>query len=120
MVKSRGLLPLTFWMMPEAAQGANTMTPASFALAQQFANVAYSMTLAETGDKVTRAEPLAAQVNVGNVLMLRGPWNEPLIEEMRLFPNGAFDDQVDALSRAFGELLGAVDASPAGIKVAGL
>jgi predicted phage terminase large subunit-like protein len=59
----------------------------------------------ESGDKVTRAEPLAAQVNVGNVSMLRGPWNEALISEMRMFPNGAYDDQVDALSRAFGELI---------------
>ena len=59
----------------------------------------------ESGDKVTRAEPLAAQINVGNVLMLRGPWNQELLDEMRLFPNGAHDDQVDALSRAFSELI---------------
>lgn len=74
----------------------------------------------ETGDKVTRAEPLASQVNVGNVLMLRGVWNDPLIEEMRSFPNGAFDDQIDALSRAFAELLGAVDPTPAGASIPGL
>lgn len=74
----------------------------------------------ETGDKVTRAEPFASQVNVGNVLMLRGDWNADLIAEMRLFPNGRADDQVDALSRAFAGLLGAVDASPAGLRVAGL
>lgn len=60
----------------------------------------------ESGDKVTRAEPLAAQINVGNVLMLRGPWNDELINEMRTFPNGSNDDQVDALSRAFAELFG--------------
>lgn len=60
----------------------------------------------ESGDKVTRAEPLAAQINVGNVLMLRGPWNDELINEMRLFPNGTFDDQVDSLSRAFEALIG--------------
>ncbi|WP_077478715.1 terminase [Rodentibacter trehalosifermentans] len=30
----------------------------------------------ESGDKVTRAEPFAAQVNVGNVKMLRGDWNK--------------------------------------------
>jgi predicted phage terminase large subunit-like protein len=60
----------------------------------------------ESGDKVTRAEPLAAQINVGNVQMLRGAWNEELINEMRLFPNGKNDDQVDALSRAFEALMG--------------
>ena len=59
----------------------------------------------ETGDKVTRAEPFAAQVNVGNVSMLRAPWNDGLMAEMRVFPNGAHDDQVDALSRAFGEFV---------------
>ncbi|WP_043617702.1 phage terminase large subunit [Chromobacterium violaceum] len=58
----------------------------------------------ESGDKVTRAEPFAAQCNVGNVMMLRASWNQDLIEEMRMFPNGAHDDQVDALSRAFNEL----------------
>lgn len=59
----------------------------------------------ETGDKVTRAEPFAAQVNVGNVSMLRAPWNDALMAEMRVFPNGSHDDQVDALSRAFGEFV---------------
>ena len=59
----------------------------------------------ETGDKITRAEPFAAQVNVGNVLMLRGAWNQPLMDEMRMFPNGRHDDRIDALSRAYSELI---------------
>ena len=58
----------------------------------------------ESGDKVTRAEPFASQVNVGNVLMLRGSWNHGLIEEMRMFPNGKHDDRIDACSRAFNTL----------------
>ena len=58
----------------------------------------------ESGDKITRAEPFASQVNVGNVLMLRGPWNDGLVNEMRLFPNGSHDDRIDSLSRAFAEL----------------
>lgn len=58
----------------------------------------------ESGDKVTRAEPFAAQCNVGNVMMIRAGWNDPLIEEMRMFPNGAHDDIVDGLSRAFSEM----------------
>jgi len=62
--------------------------------------------LSITGDKITRAEPLAAQVNVGNVSMLKDDsWNDPLISEMRLFPNGANDDQIDALSDAFSEFI---------------
>lgn len=61
----------------------------------------------ESGDKVTRAEPFAAQVNIGNVMVLDdGTWDtDALIAEMRMFPNGQHDDQVDCLSRAFGELL---------------
>ena len=59
----------------------------------------------ESGDKITRAEPFAAQVNVGNVLMVKAPWNDDLINEMRMFPNGSNDDQVDALSRAFSDLI---------------
>jgi predicted phage terminase large subunit-like protein len=59
----------------------------------------------ESGDKVTRAEPFASQVNVGNVVMVRGAWNAALIDEMRMFPNGAFDDQIDGCSRAFAELI---------------
>jgi predicted phage terminase large subunit-like protein len=59
----------------------------------------------ESGDKVTRAEPAAAQVNVGNVLMLRGDWNQQFINELRMFPNGTHDDQVDGFSRAFAELI---------------
>jgi predicted phage terminase large subunit-like protein len=58
----------------------------------------------ETGDKITRAEPMAAQINVGNVSMLKAPWNDALVAEMRVFPNGTHDDQVDAGSRAFNEL----------------
>jgi len=57
-----------------------------------------------TGDKITRAEPFAAQCNVGNVAMLKAPWNDALIAEMRVFPNGSHDDQIDALSDGFSEL----------------
>ena len=60
----------------------------------------------ETGNKVVRAEPLASQVNVGNVLMLKADWNDALISEMRMFPNGTWDDQVDSLSRAYSHLIG--------------
>jgi predicted phage terminase large subunit-like protein len=60
----------------------------------------------ESGDKLTRALPLIAQINAGNVLMVKGPWNQALIDELATFPVGAHDDQVDGLSRAFHQLLG--------------
>lgn len=61
----------------------------------------------ETGDKATRAAPLAAQANVGNVVMLRAGWNTALIEELRSFPSGLHDDQVDAAAGAFNVLTAA-------------
>ena len=60
----------------------------------------------EIGSKQQRAEPVAAQVNQGNVMLRRGAWNREFLEEIALFPNGTKDDQVDALSRAFALLTG--------------
>lgn len=60
----------------------------------------------ETGAKATRAAPVAAQVEAGNLAVLRAPWNPAFLDELRDFPAGSKDDQVDALSRAFSYLLG--------------
>lgn len=58
-----------------------------------------------TGDKVTRADPLAAQFEAGNVRLLKGaPWRPDLEAELLTFPAGRFDDQVDACSLAFNKL----------------
>jgi predicted phage terminase large subunit-like protein len=57
-----------------------------------------------TGPKEVRADPLAAQVNAGNVRLLRGPWNRAFVEELRTFPLGRHDDQVDASADAFNAL----------------
>lgn len=58
----------------------------------------------ESGDKATRAEPLQAQCEAGNVDILKGSWNAAFLDEICAFPNGEFLDQVDAASRAFNEL----------------
>ena len=57
-----------------------------------------------TGDKETRAEPYAAQVQGGNVLLVRGDWNRAFMDEHEMFPNGKFKDQVDAAGAAFARL----------------
>jgi predicted phage terminase large subunit-like protein len=57
-----------------------------------------------SGDKITRAEPFAAQVNAGNVRLIRGDWNKAYIDELKLFPLGANDDQVDGSADAFNTL----------------
>lgn len=57
-----------------------------------------------TGDKVTRAAAFAAQVEAGNVVLLRGSWNTTFTDELGDFPLGKHDDQVDAAADAFNEL----------------
>nr|WP_084682922.1 phage terminase large subunit [Neorhizobium vignae] len=60
----------------------------------------------ETGDKATRAEPFSSQCEAGNVCLVQGEWNDAYLDELCLFPGGAFKDQVDATSGAFGRLVG--------------
>lgn len=57
-----------------------------------------------TGDKITRAQPLAAQVQAGNVKLLRGAWNEAFLVELHGFPSAKLKDQVDAAAGAFNKL----------------
>lgn len=55
----------------------------------------------ETGDKITRFSPFSAQVQAGNVKVLRGPWNEAYFSSLEGFPEALHDDDVDATSGAF-------------------
>ena len=52
-------------------------------------------------DKVTRASPVSAQAEAGNIRVLRGTWNEDFFRELENFPESSHDDIVDALSGAF-------------------
>jgi predicted phage terminase large subunit-like protein len=56
----------------------------------------------ETGDKVSRAKPVSAQAEPGNIQCVRAPWNEAFFDVLEAFPSTeAHDDDVDALSGAF-------------------
>jgi len=57
-----------------------------------------------SGSKEVRAEPYACQVNVGNVQLLFGTWNQDFLDEHGLFPNSKYKDQVDASAGAFSKL----------------
>ena len=57
-----------------------------------------------TGDKVSRAEPYAAQIEGGNVMMIRAEWNRDFLAEHETFPAGKYKDQVDAAAGAFNKL----------------
>jgi predicted phage terminase large subunit-like protein len=59
-----------------------------------------------TGSKEVRAEPFAAQVEAGRVMMVKAPWNDAFTAELAMFPAGRHDDQVDAATEAYNALIG--------------
>jgi predicted phage terminase large subunit-like protein len=55
------------------------------------------------GGKVARAAAVSPLIEAGNVYLphpLYAPWVNDFIEEGAAFPNGAHDDQVDAMTQA--------------------
>jgi predicted phage terminase large subunit-like protein len=58
-------------------------------------------TIRASQDKVTMAGPFSAQAEGSRVLLLRGPWNDPYLNELEPFPDADHDDQVDASSGAY-------------------
>ncbi len=56
-----------------------------------------------SGGKVARAQAVSPLVEAGNVYLPHpdyAPWVNDFIEECTQFPNGAYDDQVDAMTQA--------------------
>jgi predicted phage terminase large subunit-like protein len=69
-------------------------------------NVEANKITGASGNKESRAAPIAAQHEGGNVRYVEGeqsegPWLQTLKDELLLFPAGKHDDQVDAASGAF-------------------
>ena len=60
-----------------------------------------------SGAKELRAEPYAAQVQAGNVGILKADWNREFLHEHEVFPHGKYMDQVDASAGAFNWLTNA-------------
>jgi predicted phage terminase large subunit-like protein len=55
------------------------------------------------GGKIARASAVSPLIEAGNVYLphpLYCPWVNDFIEECAAFPNGAHDDQVDAMTQA--------------------
>lgn len=72
-----------------------------------------------TGSKEVRAKGVSSQAEAGNVKLVRGPWNNEFLTVLENFPDGTHDDEVDALSGAYGWLkapTGAFDKAPAAVK----
>lgn len=58
----------------------------------------------ESGDKATRAEPMAAQWQHGMFDLVSGEWNEAYLNQLESFPDSKWKDMVDASSSAFNEI----------------
>ena len=57
-----------------------------------------------TGDKITRAEPFAAQAGGRNVKLKQGDWNRGYLDRLTVFPFGTYKDDIDASSGAFNKI----------------
>ncbi|SDH77032.1 phage uncharacterized protein (putative large terminase), C-terminal domain-containing protein [Aneurinibacillus thermoaerophilus] len=55
------------------------------------------------GGKVVRAQAVSPEIEAGNIFLPDpsiAPWIHDFIEECSMFPNGKYDDQVDAMTQA--------------------
>lgn len=59
-----------------------------------------------TGSKSERAAPLESAAEAGNVSMVIAQWNKAFLDEASMFPLGAHDDQIDAVSGALNFIAG--------------
>jgi predicted phage terminase large subunit-like protein len=53
-----------------------------------------------SGDKVTRAYPVASRAEAGDIQLVDAAWTSTLLDELETFPHSRHDDQIDALSAA--------------------
>lgn len=60
----------------------------------------------ESGDKEVRFRPFSAACEHGNVIFVRGDWNNEFFEYLEKFKtDGVHDDHADAISRAYNTLM---------------
>jgi predicted phage terminase large subunit-like protein len=67
-------------------------------LRQTLAGRTLVKTFTPTSSKDVRAAGWMSLVDAGKFFVVRGPWNDEFVRELTVFPNGAHDDQVDAVS----------------------
>ena len=53
----------------------------------------------------TTVGPLAGMAETGNVVIVRGAWNKPFLDEISVYPMGRHDDQVVAVAGAVNRLI---------------
>jgi predicted phage terminase large subunit-like protein len=92
---------VTVWMEEEpGSSGKNTISHYRRNILPEFTFYGDKV----SGSKFSRAAPFASQAEAGNVLLLKAHWNKAFIDEAVEFPDGAFKDQIDSASGAFGKL----------------
>jgi predicted phage terminase large subunit-like protein len=102
-------LPVSFTVVIEVEPGSGGKESAESTIRNLAGHICIGDKPGAGRSKELRAEPLACQVQAGNVHLHAGPWVEDFIEEAEKFPQG-FKDQIDAASMAFHWLT-----NPAGI-----
>jgi len=55
------------------------------------------------GDKLMLAQPWIDRAETGAGYLVQGGWNRAFVDECEAFPNGRFDDQIDAVSGGYHE-----------------
>jgi predicted phage terminase large subunit-like protein len=91
------------WIVMEQEPGSSGVTVVDY-YRRRLAGYAFKG-LRTTGSKTERAAPVSAQAEAGNIVLVRGAWNAPFLDELCAFPTeGVHDDQVDALSGALAVL----------------
>ena len=93
--------PPTIWIEQEPGSGGKESALASIQNLAGFPVYADKV----TGDKVVRAEPLAAQGVAGNIRIRKAPWNTSYLDGMVEFPYGKIRDYTDASSGAFNKVM---------------
>ena len=68
-----------------------------------------------SGSKVKRATPFASAAERGDIILVSGQWIGDYLDELDLFPDGQFKDQMDASSGAYNILV--LDKGYAGMRV---
>lgn len=97
-----GVQRLVWWIETEAGIDGKRRTAVLVRRIQALGITVY--TEHPTGDKVFRAEPLASKAQAGNVVLVKGEWNDAFRTEAADFPFGTHDDQIDSAGAADSKL----------------
>jgi predicted phage terminase large subunit-like protein len=87
----------------EQEGGSSGKTVIFLAARDQFKGADY-MGVPSSGSKQARSVPASRAAYNGLIKIKRAPWNDLLLAELEVFPDGKHDDVVDAFSGAFNEL----------------